>query len=570
MSPLLAAVAMVGVTGVSVYALTRTADTSLEITAQQQLIRGNQQVTLLAQGLRTLTRDTDRDGVLELSITSLPGKDPWGTGWTLCAWDRSSSDEDGVLAAVLSAGPDRVFQTTCTVAGTGEAGDDLVRRVMLPDARDTSHAAEGQTSALRGAPVATLAQLRAMVTDNPLGQVRLAMENNQNYVWDGDSWERVGEDETVPYWTPGANPEAPTYNAVPVSALSCGGGSCLAAIDPWGSAVYAGSSSYAAGYNTGAFGAGYTAGSTYLTLQPLSVGDTSVVSASNGTAAFISPAGALFTAGQGTHGKLGNGGTANTAVFSQVASGVAGVAVGAGHTVRRDADGSVWGVGNQQGYKKEYPYDGLIWERIFQAQANPAVAVVAGGSSVAVLLADGMLLTAGFPGACGVLGKGTRHTGGDSRYSASNLSAVVGGVSAIAASSTATWAVVSGTLMASGCNQNNELGTAAALGSYTTTFRSTGMTGIRTIAAADGMAAAVKDNEELWAAGRNTSCQVRSPATANSAWVKVADGVAAVWVSNDTLMWQDTQGRVWGRGRDGGQLNQGSTSTGRCVPVQVR
>lgn len=98
--------------------------------------------------------------------------DPWGTEYGYCAWDLGASGcgaeknrlrggEDAApgatVMAVISAGPDRRFETSCGEGGVTAGGDDVVRRYTYAELRAGGLAArvdalEKEVAALKKAP----------------------------------------------------------------------------------------------------------------------------------------------------------------------------------------------------------------------------------------------------------------------------------------------------------------------------------------------------------------------------------------------------------------------------------
>lgn len=83
--------------------------------------------------------------------------DPWGNEYGYCVWDhgtaihnaacgtnrlRGNADEDGIVIAVISSGPDRIFQTTCgnapTFVNRVSGSDDLVLAYSYAEAATMS------------------------------------------------------------------------------------------------------------------------------------------------------------------------------------------------------------------------------------------------------------------------------------------------------------------------------------------------------------------------------------------------------------------------------------------------
>lgn len=168
---------------------------------------------LLTQAATTLAaeaRDSDNDGQSEPTAGQLglvdgwsvpaasgaPKSDPWGTALKYCPWDHGSSNHSAgrltganpalagsVQFAVVSAGPDKLFNTSCTQALGGAQGDDGVRTMTVAQLN------QGVTYLL-GEPVASLSALPP--SGSPAGMMRLASDTQITYLWNGSSWLPLG------------------------------------------------------------------------------------------------------------------------------------------------------------------------------------------------------------------------------------------------------------------------------------------------------------------------------------------------------------------------------------------
>ncbi|TFW09925.1 hypothetical protein E4K72_03570 [Oxalobacteraceae bacterium OM1] len=202
-----------------------------------QLARGAADASLVAQAravvqqaayrLAVEAADVDGDGYMEAptmgagskvptaggvvpASSAAPKTDSWGTALGYCSWDngagsrnssagRITGDSDSgtspavsansVVLAVVSAGPNKTFDTTCATARTGAAGDDVVQRF--------THAQIVQGmggTAYFGDPVtaATLSGINPGATRD--GQLRLQKDTNTLMRWDNaaSAWKQVG------------------------------------------------------------------------------------------------------------------------------------------------------------------------------------------------------------------------------------------------------------------------------------------------------------------------------------------------------------------------------------------
>ena len=128
-----------------------------------------------------------------------PQTDGYGTRLGYCAWDNGPvTNTTGYIAgtnsvsaatlAVVTAGADNVFQTTCAQIALGQAaaGDDFY---VSYTAGQILAGINGTTAI--GNSVATLADLNALSAGIPNGQVRLVTASNLLYRFNGTSWVQI-------------------------------------------------------------------------------------------------------------------------------------------------------------------------------------------------------------------------------------------------------------------------------------------------------------------------------------------------------------------------------------------
>lgn len=178
---------------------------------------------LLAQASYILTTesiDVDGDGFYEAPVmktgvtpvptgggqlpdsTGAPKKDAWGTPFGYCSWDHGSTNSStgritgnnpgamsNVVFAVLSAGADKTFNTTCADLASGTVkGDDGAKWVNANQIRQ----GVGGTVYF-GDPVNTYSDLTSL---NPsslkVGELRVVKNDNKLYKWNGTLWDQVG------------------------------------------------------------------------------------------------------------------------------------------------------------------------------------------------------------------------------------------------------------------------------------------------------------------------------------------------------------------------------------------
>lgn len=172
---------------------------------------------LLTQAAFTLAseaRDSDNDGHAEApagqqrlsdglndgwavpASSGAPKADVWGSALKYCPWDHGSTSSSvgrlagsdpvlpGLLQFVLvSAGPDKSFNTSCAQAASGAQGDDGVRTMTVAQMN------QGVTYLL-GDPVASVSALPP--SGSPAGMMRVASDTQITYLWNGSAWLPLG------------------------------------------------------------------------------------------------------------------------------------------------------------------------------------------------------------------------------------------------------------------------------------------------------------------------------------------------------------------------------------------
>ena len=142
------------------------------------------------------------DGWQVPAASGAPKVDPWGTAIQYCAWDNGSTNAsagrltganpalpNSLQFALISAGPDKTFATTCAqvlasyAAGASAIanGDDGVRTMSVAQVNQ----GVGGTVYF-GDAVASVSALPA--TDSPAGKMRITKDTQLPYVWNGSSW----------------------------------------------------------------------------------------------------------------------------------------------------------------------------------------------------------------------------------------------------------------------------------------------------------------------------------------------------------------------------------------------
>lgn len=201
---LLAAGVLASVAYGSYYQITRgTQDTAMRTHSGALL-------TQAAYTLATEATDTDADGIAEPvagvmtlndgwevpATSGAPKADAWGSPLKYCPWDNggtnssagrltgiAGADPSAIQFALVSAGPDKVFDTTCTQARTGVAsGDDGVRSMSVAQINQ----GVGGTY-YYGDPVSSVAALPA--SGAPVGMMRITTDTQIPYLWNGSAWQ---------------------------------------------------------------------------------------------------------------------------------------------------------------------------------------------------------------------------------------------------------------------------------------------------------------------------------------------------------------------------------------------
>jgi hypothetical protein len=160
--------------------------------------------------------DPDSDGITEPVAGSLalndgwevpassgaPKTDTWGSKLQYCAWDNGSSNlsagrlqganpvtASSLQFALISAGPDKAFNTTCTQARASYLagapvianGDDGVRTMSVAQLNQ----GVGGTYYF-GDAVSSVSTLP--LNDAPAGKLRVVKDTQLPYIWNGSSW----------------------------------------------------------------------------------------------------------------------------------------------------------------------------------------------------------------------------------------------------------------------------------------------------------------------------------------------------------------------------------------------
>lgn len=145
------------------------------------------------------------DGFNVPATSGAPKSDAWGSNIQYCPWDNGSinastgrlnganpGDQNSLQFALISAGSDKTFNTTCaevlarvtTHALVIANGDDMVRTKSVTQVNQGA----GGTY-FYGDPVANWAALTALsTTGTPPGMMRVTLDTQRPYLWDGSQW----------------------------------------------------------------------------------------------------------------------------------------------------------------------------------------------------------------------------------------------------------------------------------------------------------------------------------------------------------------------------------------------
>lgn len=154
-------------------------------------------------------------GGLVPASSSAPKTDGWGSRIGYCAWDHGSDNSSvnritGNLAVdnsdtgfvLISAGPDKTIDTSCSAADSGTAvNDDVLEHINVAELRRGVGVSD-----YIGKPVADLSALNALDSNTlKLNEIRLTRDTNNLYTWSdtdangsGDTWELVTDSGFVP------------------------------------------------------------------------------------------------------------------------------------------------------------------------------------------------------------------------------------------------------------------------------------------------------------------------------------------------------------------------------------
>lgn len=558
----------------------------------QQVIVSKNQIAQAQSILVTESADSDGDGYLESPAFTAWGSAPtgggsvpvasgagalvdgWGTKLGYCPFDNGTTNssasritgdnpgtQSSVLFALVSAGADKTFSTTCAQAKTGTAqSDDIVSFITIASANQ----GVGGT-VYWGDPVASLVALNALNTSAlKNGQLRITLDTNTVYRWNSGTGLWVAATSAGG----GSTPTPPSYTGTNPTILNAGG-TPIIAVNSGSTMVLASDGFvYAAGLNTtdnSTFSSwGDLTSNTKLSWYKLPSMPAGTVSAVVPTANtyglrssfLLMTDGNLYGVGfDGTSKTLTSAGT-NLAAWTNVYTGVKKALLSrqlngtdVGDIVVLKTDNNLYAKGTVFGSAAGT-----------QLTTNGAVASFASSlytaqSCLIRVDTDGQLWT--------------RILGGAAQYCSGGLvgaawAAISSQVSAAAVSNNNApglgniLAIKSdATVVGIGANSNGELGlgnttaTQTTTGSYTT-FVSTGLTGASLLAMGPGCSYVVKGDGTLWSTGLNTNYNlgINASNVNKTAWTQASiTGVSGIYPQdcNATIVTK-TDGTVWGIG----------------------
>jgi alpha-tubulin suppressor-like RCC1 family protein len=292
----------------------------------------------------------------------------------------------------------------------------------------------------------------------------------------------------------------------------------------------------------------------------------SKVAAGGSSTFYIRADATLWAVGYNGYGQLGDGTTTDRSGPVQIATGVTQVATGGQHTLFVKTDGTLWAMGNNQYGQLG---DGTIINRLVPVQVPSAanVSQVSCGSGHSMFLkTDGSLWAMGY-NLDGRLGDTTT----DQRLLAVPIDTGVAQISAGAAHSL--YVKSDGTLWAAGSDNYGQLG-APTTANRPTPFQVA--TGVRQASAAGyggsdnyGHSVFVKNDNTLWAMGRNNYGQLGDGTTNNSPDpIQIMAGVSKAYGGALHTVFVKTDNTLWSMGHNGsGQLGDNTTNN-RSTPAQ--
>lgn len=514
-----------------------------------------------------------------------PRADAWGTPLGYCPYDLGTTNassgritgaanptQGSVVFVLISAGPDKTFQTSCANAAAGtRQGDDGIRATTVAQLN------QGVGGTIYwGDPVANAAALNAIDKTNlPEGHYRVVLDTRQGYVYRKAAG--VWELATAAGGGGGGGLQAPSYTGTPPTILM-GNGMPVVGMSPGGNgnkysfAVASDGQLYAAGNNR-LPSSGYSAWGDLTTSAKLSwypipgAAGIKFVAPSGDRGFFVKTDNTLWASGLNTtSGALGVGDTANRSTFTQIASDVLKVQASAVNGVLQKSDGLyLWGAGNSIGTTAT----NLTPLKITDTSSSVRTFSLAStGGCLAKLEADGQLWVRGNAGYCS--NSTSSSTGAWQPILAGVANVALGGPTAVNM-----YAVKSdGTLwVRGGANSDYQLGLGTT-GAYAS-FTQTSLTDVALVAACPYAAFAVKADGSLWAAGNNMWNQFGDGASTASktTWARITtiSNVVGIYLADDCsgafALKQD--GTVWAAGVDYGHHGLGTNNIPRHTWTRV-
>ncbi len=292
----------------------------------------------------------------------------------------------------------------------------------------------------------------------------------------------------------------------------------------------------------------------------ISLNNVKEVAASASHALILKADGTLWAVGDNTYGQLGDGTTTTRATPVQVATDVAGMAVGPNFSLFLKTNGSLWSMGsNSYGqlgngtttYRNSMP----------TKVADNVTSVTAGQSHSLFVKSDGSLWGMGYNGS-GQLGNEASATQPLPALVAQDVKCVTAG------SSHTLYIKNDGTLWAMGSNGSGQLGNGATV-SPSSPVQVAG--GVQSASAGDAHSVFLKTDGSLWGMGRRYDGQLgdgTSYAGAQTTPIQITTDVRAVAAGSLHTSFIKNDGTLWATGFNYGRLGDGIT-TNKYVPMQI-